>query len=81
MGHNTRSSRLVAVNDSEGRVAPLLASLCVLNLADALGAAVFTKDVNRAIHVSSALQAETVWVNCDQVSKWMVSRAGCDRDG
>jgi len=32
-----------------------------------LGAAVFTKDLNRAIRVSSALQAGTVWVNCYQV--------------
>ncbi|KAI9004507.1 aldehyde dehydrogenase 2 family, isoform CRA_a [Hyaloraphidium curvatum] len=29
-----------------------------------LAAAVFTKDLNRAIRVSNALQAGTVWVNC-----------------
>jgi len=32
-----------------------------------LGAAVFTKDINRAIRVSSALEAGTVWVNCYMV--------------
>lgn len=33
-----------------------------------LGAAVFTKDLNRAIRVSSALQAGTVWVSSDDSS-------------
>lgn len=32
-----------------------------------LAAAVFTSDLNRAIRVSSALHAGTVWVNCYNV--------------
>ncbi|KAI8999720.1 indole-3-acetaldehyde dehydrogenase [Hyaloraphidium curvatum] len=32
-----------------------------------LGAAVFTRDINKAIRVSAGLQAGTVWVNCYQV--------------
>jgi aldehyde dehydrogenase (NAD+) len=39
-----------------------------------LGAAVFTKDLNRAIRVSSALQAGTVWVNWFVVLFWSIQR-------